>query len=76
MKLTSPDFKNKEKIPINFTGDGEDINPSLIIENIPENAKSLVLIVDDPDAIGGWDHWIVWNISVTGRILKIKSIES
>ena len=72
MKLTSPDFKDKEKIPIKFTGDGEDINPNLIIESIPENAKSLVLIVDDPDCPGGWDHWIVWNIPATERILKIK----
>lgn len=71
MKLTSPDFKNKDKILVRFTGDGEDVNPELIIENVPENAKSLVLIVDDPDAVGGWDHWIVWNIPATGKILKI-----
>jgi len=68
MKLTSPDFKNKEKIPVRFTGDGEDINPNLIIENIPGNAKSLVLIVDDPDCPGGWYHWIVWNIKITNSI--------
>jgi len=68
MKLTSPDFKNKEKIPIRFTGDGEDINPNLIIENIPENAKSLVLIVDDPDCPGGWNHWVVWNIKIINNI--------
>ena len=36
MKITSPDFKNNEKIPIKFTGDGEDINPNLIIEEVPK----------------------------------------
>ena len=68
MQLTSPDFKNKEKIPVKFTGDGENINPELVIGDIPENAKSLVLIVDDPDCAGGWDHWIVWNIKITNSI--------
>jgi hypothetical protein len=64
MELTSPNFKHNEKIPIQFTGDGDDINPELEIKNISENAKSLVLIVDDPDAPAGtWDHWIVFNIN-------------
>src|SRR4030042_4823259 len=63
MILTSPNFKHNEKIPVLFTGDGEDINPALEIKGIPKETKSLVLIMDDPDApIGNWDHWIVWNI--------------
>ncbi len=71
MKLTSPDFQNNKKIPIRFTGDGEDINPNLIIEEIPQNTKSLVLIVDDPDAPAGiWNHWIVFNISPNLKIIK------
>ena len=71
MKITSPDFKNKEKIPIKFTGDGEDINPNLIIGGAPKNTKSLVLIADDPDCPGGWNHWIIWNISPeTGKIME------
>lgn len=64
MIITSPNFKHNEKIPVQFTGDGNDINPELEIKNIPENAKSLVLIVDDPDAPAGtWDHWVVFNIN-------------
>ena len=45
------------------------MSPPLIISDVPENTKSLVLIMDDPDvpknlrADGMWDHWIVWNIS-------------
>ena len=43
--------------------DGEDINPTLTIEDIPPEAKSLALIVDDPDApMGTWVHWLIWNI--------------
>jgi len=64
MKITSLDFENNSKIPTKFTGDGEDINPNLTINEIPENTKSLVLIMDDPDApVGNWVHWLVWNIS-------------
>jgi hypothetical protein len=63
-KLKSPAFENNEKIPRKYTCQGDDINPPLKIEGTPpEGAKSLVLIVDDPDApMGTWDHWLVWNI--------------
>ncbi len=64
MKITSPNFENNSKIPVRFTSDGENINPNLEFEEIPENTKSLVLIVDDPDApVGTWVHWIVFNIN-------------
>ena len=67
--ITSPVFENKGLIPTKYTCDGDDINPPLQIEGIPENAESLVLIVDDPDApMGTWDHWIVWNIPPTEKI--------
>lgn len=66
MKLTSPPFGENGLIESKFTCDGENINPALNIEGISEEAKSLVLIMDDPDAIKPtgkvWDHWIVFNI--------------
>ncbi len=69
LKLTSPAFEDNGMIPAKYTCDGNDINPELLIEGIPAEAKSLVLIVDDPDApVGTWDHWIVWNIPVVSKI--------
>jgi len=69
LTIKSPVFENKKSIPSKYTCDGDDVNPPLIIEGIPEGTKSLVLIVDDPDApMGTWDHWIVWNIPLTNKI--------
>lgn len=69
LKIDSPVFENEELIPSRYTCEGEDINPPLTIRDIPEGTKSLVLIVEDPDAPNGtFDHWIEWNIPVTGKI--------
>jgi len=70
MQLLSPDFENSETLPARFTCDGEGINPSLIIEDIPTSAETVALIVDDPDAVSGlFTHWLVWNIDPrTGEI--------
>lgn len=69
MKITSPAFKHNEYIPAKYTCEGEDINPELSISDIPEGAKSLALIMDDPDApMGVWVHWVVFDIPVTARI--------
>ncbi len=63
LKLSSPAFEHGQPIPSRYTADGEDINPPLVIEGIPPGTKSLVLIMDDPDApIGLWVHWVVFNI--------------
>lgn len=67
--ITSRVFEDNKPIPEKYTCDGDDVSPPLKIGGIPEGAKSLVLIVDDPDApMGTWDHWIVWNIPVTDKI--------
>lgn len=67
--VTSPVFKENEMIPVKYTCDGINVSPPLNIEHIPEEAKCLALIVDDPDApIGTWVHWVIWNIPVTHHI--------
>ena len=61
--IESSAFRNNGSIPEKYTCDGDGINPPLNIHNIPEDAKSLVLIMDDPDApIGTFVHWVAWNI--------------
>jgi Raf kinase inhibitor-like YbhB/YbcL family protein len=62
-KLTSPAFNHVSQIPSKYTCDGENINPHLIIHGIPAQAKSLALVMEDPDAPAGlWIHWVMWNI--------------
>ncbi len=69
LDMSSTAFKAGEMIPAKYTCDGENINPPLDIKDIPEEAKCLALIVDDPNApIGTWVHWFVWNIPVTHHI--------
>lgn len=63
-KLTSPAFNHGSQIPSKYTCDGENINPHLVIHGVPERAKSLALLMEDPDAPAGlWVHWVVWDIS-------------
>ncbi len=63
MKIYSTAFAEGEMIPKRFTCDGENVSPPLFLEAIPEDAESLVLICDDPDApVGHWDHWLLFNI--------------
>ena len=69
LTITSPAFQNDGYIPSKYTCDGENINPPLEIEGIPEGTESLVLIIDDPDAPRGmFNHWVVWNISPANTI--------
>jgi Raf kinase inhibitor-like YbhB/YbcL family protein len=63
LKVKSPAFESNKPIPKKYSCDGNDINPPLTIEGTPKEAKTLALIVDDPDAPSGtFDHWVAWNI--------------
>jgi Raf kinase inhibitor-like YbhB/YbcL family protein len=63
LTITSPAFAEGGAIPLRYTCDGKDINPPLAFGVAPDGARSLALIVDDPDApVGTWVHWVMWNI--------------
>ncbi len=66
MKLTSLNFKNKETLAQKHTCYGQSLSPQLSWNFHSKDVKSFVLIVDDPDAVGGmWNHWIVYDIPST-----------
>ena len=68
MKLTSPTFTHHGDIPSRYTCEGDDISPELSWSGLPANTRSLVLIMDDPDAPDPaapkrtWVHWVLYNI--------------
>ncbi|MFI5383758.1 MAG: YbhB/YbcL family Raf kinase inhibitor-like protein [Methanosarcina thermophila] len=69
IKVFSSAFAANGSIPGKYTCDGINVNPPLEFEGIPEEAESLVLIVDDPDApMKTFTHWIVWNIEPVAKI--------
>ena len=77
MQLQSDAFGNNQKIPDKYTCNGANINPPLLISDVPQDAKTLALIVDDPDALSGdWSHWLVWNIDPTTKTISEDSVPS
>lgn len=76
MLVTSPSFQNDSYIPQKFTCDGGNINPELQIQNVPSEAKSLALVMHDPDApmAGGFTHWFLWNIDPKTTVVKQESV--
>lgn len=63
LAISSPAFAPEQAIPRRHTCDGEDVSPALAIQDVPETAKALAVILDDPDAPGGtFNHWLVWNL--------------
>ena len=63
IKVTSSAFQEGAEIPAKYSRQSGNVSPPLRVEGVPENAKSLVLIVDDPDApIRLFTHWLLWNI--------------
>jgi len=75
LHLTSAAFTNGNKLPATYTCDGENVNPPVTISNPPEGTKSLVMIVDDPDAPSGrWVHWVVANIASDTKTIPDNSV--
>lgn len=83
LKLTSSAFEHEGSIPRLHTCQGKDVSPPLAWSGVPENANSLILVVDDPDAPDPaapkmtWVHWVLYNIppSATGLPQGVSTAE-
>jgi len=66
-EVTSTAFGQGEPIPKKYTGEGQDVSPTISWKGLPEGTKELVLICDDPDAPTKepWVHWVIYKIPVT-----------
>lgn len=74
LEVISPAFNQNEFIPKQYTCDGLNESPELMVKRIPMETKSLAIIVDDPDApVATWVHWIAWNIRPT-TLLKTSKL--
>jgi Raf kinase inhibitor-like YbhB/YbcL family protein len=68
LTLTSPAFTNGQEIPVRYTADGDDVSPPLAWTGVAQEAKSLALIVEDPDAPDPahprrvWVHWVLYDL--------------
>ncbi len=63
LSLSSPAFRQGERIPARYTCQGEDISPPLAWNEAPAGTRTLALIMDDPDAPGGvFTHWVIFNL--------------
>ena len=64
-------FANNGHIPPKYTCEGDNINPPIEISDIPEDTKTLAIIMEDPDAPGSdFTHWLLWNISPSEEIAE------
>jgi len=71
MKITSQAFTDGGKIPDKYTMYGDNVIPPLHLEDVPEKARSLALVVEDPDAPKGtFNHWILFNMDPRTRDIK------
>jgi Raf kinase inhibitor-like YbhB/YbcL family protein len=64
LTISTAAFEDGETIPAEYTGAGADRSPPLTVESVPEDAETLALVVDDPDA-NGFVHWLLWNVPAT-----------
>ncbi len=75
MRIKSPAFEENQPIPPIFACDGQNHNPPLELIDVPTNAQSLTLIMDDPDApTGTFTHWMIWNIPPLTSNIEEKNV--
>jgi hypothetical protein len=69
MQLSSPAFDDGDPIPRQYGYEEDNVNPPLTVSGVPDDAVTVALVMDDPDAVEPagkvWDHWVVWNLDPT-----------
>jgi len=75
MRITSQAFANGGKIPDKYTMYGDNLIPPLHVDEVPEKARSLAVVVEDPDAPKGtFNHWILFNLDPRTRDIKENTV--
>ncbi len=76
LRVTCPAFNDGDLIPGKYTCDGENINPPLTIDDIPEDTRSLAIIMTGTyDEKQEWAHWLAWNIPPVSHITEGRRME-
>lgn len=72
MKINIPSLTDNDSLISKYTCDGKNINPEIMISNVPKETKSLLLFVNDPDTPPEYDfsHWILFDINPNTLIIK------
>ena len=70
LRVSSDAFQDGGRIPVRYTGRGEDVSPTFVLEGISANAQSVAITMDDAShpIIPNYNHWVIWNIPVVSRI--------
>ena len=75
LQIISPAFREGAAIPIQYSCKGQNVSPPLNILNVPDDAKSLALIMHDPDAPSGdYVHWTMWDIPTSTETIAAHSV--
>ena len=75
LTLTSTVFEADSPIPEQYTCKGQNVSPPLNISGIPDAAKSLALIMHDPDAVSSdFVHWLMWDIPTSATMIAASSV--
>lgn len=71
LNVICTEIQDGQKIPLEYTGRGQDISPEFIIKNLSSEAKTLAITLEDMShPIKNFTHWIIWNIPATNKIEK------
>lgn len=71
LDLTSPVFEDGDELPAEYTAEGDNVNPPMILSGIPEDCVSLVMVVEDADTDPKDKlHWMVWNLPPSTRMIQ------